>query len=105
MDDNPSYYRYHVFFCLNKRDDAACCVDFGAEAAFSHMKSRIKKLNLNGHGEVRINRAGCFDRCSEGPLLVIYPQAVWYSFVDEHDIDEIIESHLIQGKPVERLMV
>jgi (2Fe-2S) ferredoxin len=72
---------------------------------FDYMKKSVKKLGLNGKGKVRINRAGCFDRCSEGPLLVIYPQAVWYSFVDEHDIDEIIESHLIQGKPVERLMV
>jgi len=54
---------------------------------------------------VRINRAGCFDRCDEGPLLVIYPQAIWYTFIDNDDIDEIIESHLINGKVVERLQV
>lgn len=80
-------------------------MDKGAEAAFDYMKARVKKLNLNGKGKVRINRAGCFDRCDEGPLLVIYPQAIWYTFVDNEDIDEIIESHLINGKVVERLVV
>jgi (2Fe-2S) ferredoxin len=54
---------------------------------------------------VRINKAGCLDRCELGPVLVVYPEAVWYTFVDQHDIDEIIQSHLIEGKPVERLMV
>ena len=77
----------------------------GAEEAFNHMKSRVKKLGLNGTGKVRINRAGCLDRCSEGPLLVIYPQAIWYTFVDNDDIDEIIESHLMNGKVVERLVI
>jgi (2Fe-2S) ferredoxin len=52
-----------------------------------------------------VNRAGCFDRCSEGPLLVVYPEAVWYTFVDQEDIDEIIASHLQQGKIVERLQM
>ncbi|PKO24897.1 MAG: 2Fe-2S ferredoxin [Betaproteobacteria bacterium HGW-Betaproteobacteria-8] len=101
-----NYYQHHVFFCLNKREDgSACCTDYGAEAAFDYMKARVKKLGLNGAGKVRINRAGCFDRCGEGPLLVVYPQAVWYHFVDNEDIDEIIESHLVQGKVVERLLV
>ncbi len=101
-----NYFEHHVFFCLNKREDgAACCTDKGAEAAFDHMKSRVKKLSLNGQGKVRINRAGCFDRCGEGPLLVVYPQAVWYTFVDNDDIDEIIESHLLHGKVVARLVV
>ena len=101
-----NHFEYHVFFRLNVLEDGAeCCTNYGAQAMFDYMKKSVKKLGLIGKGKVRINRAGCFDRCSEGPLLVIYPQAVWYSFVDEHDIDEIIESHLIQGKPVERLMV
>ncbi|CAG0981006.1 Ferredoxin, 2Fe-2S [Methylophilaceae bacterium] len=100
-----NFYEYHVFFCLNTREDgAACCTDYGAEAAFDHMKSRVKKLNLNGKGKVRINRAGCFDRCGEGPLMVVYPQAIWYHFVDNEDIDEIIESHLLQGRIVDRLL-
>ena len=77
----------------------------GAEAAFDHMKSRVKKLKLNGEGKVRINRSGCLDRCELGPVIVVYPQAIWYTFVDNDDIDEIIESHLINGKVVERLVV
>ena len=80
-------------------------MDKGAEAAFDHMKARVKKLGLSGQDKVRINRSGCLDRCGEGPLLVVYPQAIWYTFVDNEDIDEIIETHLINGKVVERLAV
>lgn len=69
------------------------------------MKAQVKKLDLRGKGKVRVNRAGCFDRCGEGPLLVVYPEAVWYTFIDNDDIDEIIESHLQHGKVVERLIV
>lgn len=101
-----NHFQHHVFFCLNQREGGAdCCMNKGAEAAFDHMKARVKKLNLNGKGKVRVNRAGCFDRCGEGPLLVIYPQAVWYTFVDNDDIDEIIESHLQNGKLVQRLLI
>ena len=100
------YYKHHVFFCLNQRENGeACCMDKGAEAAFDHMKARVKKLGLNGEGKVRINRSGCLDRCELGPLMVIYPQAIWYTFVDNDDIDEIIESHLINSKVGERLVV
>ena len=106
MNAMTPYFQHHVFFCLNKREDGSdCCANHGADAAFDYMKSRIKKLKLSGKGNVRINRAGCLDRCSEGPLMVIYPEAVWYGFVDNEDIDEIIESHLINGKPVERLIL
>ena len=77
----------------------------GAEAAFDHMKARVKKLGLNGEGKVRINRSGCLDRCELGPVMVVYPQAVWYTFVDNDDIDEIIESHLLNDKVVERLLL
>lgn len=101
-----SYYQRHVFFCLNRRDDgAACCCDHDAEALFEYTKRKVKQLNLNGKGKVRINRAGCFDRCDEGPLLVVYPEAIWYTYIDQEDLDEIIESHLIHGQVVERLQV
>ncbi len=101
-----SYYERHIFFCLNRREDGSpCCTDHDAEGMFDYMKKQVKQLGLNGPGQVRVNRAGCFDRCGEGPLLVVYPEAVWYTFVDREDIDEIIESHLKQGKVVERLQV
>ena len=105
MSDTP-YFKHHVFFCMNKRDDGRnSCGDHGAETAQKHAKKRCKELNLNGAGKVRINQAGCLDRCGEGPVMVIYPDAVWYTFVDESDIDDIIASHLQQGKVVERLLV
>ena len=101
-----THYQHHVFFCLNKREDGSnCCTDHHAEAAFDHMKVQVKKLNLNGKGKVRINRAGCLDRCGEGPVLVVYPEAIWYTFVDQTDIDEIITEHLQGGKIVSRLQI
>lgn len=101
-----SYFQHHVFFCLNQRDNGeACCMNLDAESAFNHMKKRVKQLGISGEGQVRINRAGCLDRCGEGPVLVIYPQATWYTFVDNADIDEIIESHLLQNKVVDRLAI
>lgn len=98
------YFKHHVFFCINQRDDGrASCGDCGAPAAQKYAKQRIKELNLNGAGKVRINQAGCLDRCELGPVLVVYPEGVWYTYVDNRDVDEIIESHLKSGKIVERL--
>ncbi|NVD96391.1 ferredoxin [Massilia sp. BJB1822] len=103
---DTSYYKHHVFFCLNTRDDGRpCCTDHNAEAAQQYAKKRCKELGINGEGKVRINKAGCLDRCDEGPVLVVYPEGTWYTFVDNSDIDEIIESHLVGGKVVERLKI
>ena len=105
MSDD-SYYKQHVFFCMNTREDGRpCCMDRGAQAAQEPAKKRIKQLDLNGQGKIRINKAGCLDRCEEGPVMVVYPQGTWYTFVDTSDIDEIIDSHLIGGKVVERLKI
>ncbi|MDD3448492.1 MAG: (2Fe-2S) ferredoxin domain-containing protein [Gammaproteobacteria bacterium] len=101
-----SYYRHHVFFCTNQRTDGrACCQDHNAKALRDHAKQRIKALGLAGAGGVRINTAGCLDRCAEGPVAVVYPEGVWYTFVDREDIDEIIDSHLVAGRVVERLRI
>jgi (2Fe-2S) ferredoxin len=54
---------------------------------------------------VRVNKAGCLDHCANGPVMVVYPQGIWYSMIDTEDVAEIIDSHLVQGKPVERLMI
>ena len=102
--DKP-FYEHHVFFCLNQRKpgERTCCADKGAQAAQEHAKKRIKQLGLAGEGKVRINQAGCLDRCEEGPCIVVYPEAVWYTYVDQADIDEIIEEHVKNGRIVERL--
>jgi (2Fe-2S) ferredoxin len=98
------YFKHHVFFCTNQRAAPdACCANHNAAQMQAHAKDRVKQLGLNGAGKVRINKAGCLDRCDEGPCLVVYPEGVWYTFVDQHDIDEIVESHLRDGKVVERL--
>jgi len=68
-----------------------------------YAKGRVKELGLSGPGKVRVNQAGCLDRCDEGPCVVVYPEAVWYTYVDRSDIDEIIEEHVKNGRIVERL--
>jgi (2Fe-2S) ferredoxin len=101
-----SYYERHVFFCLNERKGGEdCCAKHAAQIGFDHCKSRVKAAGLNGPGQVRVNKAGCLDRCAGGPVLVVYPEAVWYSFVDTADVDEIIESHLLRGQVVTRLQL
>lgn len=101
-----SYFQRHIFFCLNQRDNGeACCAQHDAQAAFDHCKSRVKAAGLAGPGAVRVNKAGCLDRCAGGPVAVVYPEAVWYTFVDKSDIDEIVERHLKQGEVVERLVL
>jgi (2Fe-2S) ferredoxin len=100
------YYQRHIFFCLNQRpNNEACCAQASAQAGFDHCKNQIKKLGLSGPGQVRVNKAGCLDRCAGGPVAVVYPEGVWYSFVDNNDIDEIVQSHLRDGQVVERLVL
>jgi len=101
-----SYYKHHVFFCTNLRENgSACCQRFNARAMRDYAKKRSKEEGIAGKGRVRINSAGCLDRCKEGPVLVVYPEGVWYSYVDQSDIDEIIEEHLVNGRIVERLKI
>jgi (2Fe-2S) ferredoxin len=101
-----SYYQRHLFFCCNKRDPPEkCCADAGGPEMQKYAKERVKALGLNGKGKVRINKAGCLDRCEEGPCVVVYPEGVWYTYVDRHDIDEIIDSHVVGGKVVDRLRI
>jgi (2Fe-2S) ferredoxin len=99
-----SYYRYHAFFCTNLREDGSqCCGQCGAQDLRDHLKRRSKELGIAGPGGVRVNTAGCLDRCSEGPDLVIYPEGTWYTYVDKEDLEEILQEHLISGRVVERL--
>ena len=101
-----SYYKHHVFFCLNQRKQGeACCADHDAQAAFDHCKISVKTAGLAGPGGVRINKAGCLDRCAGGPVMVVYPEETWYTYVDKHDLDEIVQSHLTHGKVVQRLLL
>ena len=101
-----TYFKRHIFFCLNQRDKGEdSCANHNAQAGFDRCKSRAKAEKLNGPGGVRVNKAGCMDRCAGRPVAVVYPEAVWYTYVDNDDIDEIVESHLKNGVVVERLLL
>ena len=101
-----SYFERHIFFCLNDRTTGeASCAHDQAQESFDHCKMLVKNAGLSGAGKVRVNKAGCMDRCAGGPVAVVYPEAVWYTFVDKQDIEEIVESHLKNGEVVQRLLV
>lgn len=103
---SSSYYARHIFFCLNERKNGEeSCAQHWAQEGFDRCKALIRDAGLAGPGQVRVNKAGCLDRCAAGPVAVVYPEGVWYTYVDASDIDEIVESHLKNGKVVERLLV
>ena len=100
------YYKHHVFFCINQRADGRpCCQNHDAARMRDYMKKRVKQEGLAGTGNIRVNQAGCLDRCDFGPVMVIYPEGIWYTYLDEEDLDEIIDQHMKHGKPVKRLML
>ena len=112
------FYQYHLFFCTNQREPnpaipgevRPCCAGKNAVALRDYAKSAMKKAlrespELQAKGAIRVNNAGCLDRCEQGPCLVIYPEGIWYTYWDEKDIDEIINSHIKQGKVVKRLLI
>ncbi|MBI1175565.1 MAG: (2Fe-2S) ferredoxin domain-containing protein [Sideroxydans sp.] len=102
-----SYYDKHVFFCVNQREPGeGCCNDFEAGRLRTYVKDKVKQLDIPDAGNrIRINAAGCLGRCDEGPVLVVYPEGIWYTYIDESDLDEIIEEHLTHGRIVERLKI
>ncbi len=99
------YYQRHIFFCTNERKpgEDSCALHNAADGA-ARCKQQAKAAGLMGPGKLRVNKAGCLDRCAAGPVAVVYPEGVWYTYVDHHDIDEIVESHLKNGIVVERLL-
>lgn len=103
--DPAQFFEAHVFVCCNRRPDGhsrGSCAARGSEALRDYLKARAKELKLAG---VRVNMAGCLDRCELGPTLVIYPEGIWYRAETREDIDAILEAHLVQGGRVKRLML
>lgn len=104
-DDPPQFYAAHVFVCCNRRPDGhprGSCAARGSEKLRDYMKVRAKELGLK---RVRVNMAGCLDRCEFGPTMVIYPEGVWYRPETPADVDEILAAHLQGGGRVRRLML
>lgn len=101
-----SYYQHHIFFCTNKRANGRqCCEDGNAKAMREYAKTRTKELKLACPGGVRVNTAGCLNRCAEGPTIVVYPEDVWYTYKSKDDIDRIIDEHLVKGVVVKDLQI
>lgn len=104
-EDPPQFYAAHVFVCCNRRPEGhhrGSCAARGSERLRDYMKARAKELGLK---RVRVNMAGCLDRCEFGPTMVVYPEGVWYRPETPADVDEILSVHLQQGGRVRRLML
>jgi (2Fe-2S) ferredoxin len=101
-----SLYEKHIFVCENQRPDGdprGCCASKGAAAFTSALKQMVKDAGLNR--KVRVNKAGCLDQCAFGPVVVVYPEGVWYRGVGADDAKEVFEQHIVGGHPVERLLL
>ncbi len=100
---SSAYYRLHLFCCTNVRPDdhpRGCCKARGGETFRNYLKARGKELGLT---DIRVNNAGCLDRCELGATLVIYPEGTWYTCQSIEDAEEILQSHVIGGRVVDRL--
>lgn len=99
-------YRKHVFICTNRRPDGhpkGSCAQKGSEELRGRFKQALANRGLAK--EIRANAAGCLDTCEHGCSVVVYPEGVWYGRVQLDDVDEIIEEHLVNGRPVQRLLM
>jgi len=90
-------YDRHVFVCTSGE---TCPTQGDTEKYVKMLRAGAQKA---GRSDIRINKSGCFSQCGHGPMIVVYPEDVWYAGVQESDLDEILTSHIIGGVPVERL--
>jgi (2Fe-2S) ferredoxin len=103
--DPPLFFGAHVFVCCNRRPDGhprGSCAARGSERLRDYMKARARELGL---GAVRVNMAGCLDRCELGPSLVIYPDGVWYRVSSTADVDRVLQAHIVDGGRAPELML
>lgn len=104
-DDPALYFETHAFVCCNRRPDGhprGSCAQAGSEKLRDYMKARTKELGLTS---IRINSAGCLDRCELGPCVVIYPSGIWYKITTTEDIDLILEQHIQAGGRAKACMI
>ncbi len=97
-------YERHLFVCTNQREPGSARPSCNADGKAELHKLLSQAVVAAGlKDRVRVNKSGCLDQCEHGPNLVVYPDAVWYGHVRAADVAEIVQSHLIEGRPVERL--
>jgi len=95
-------YKKHVFICTNQKDGGKkCCGAEHGMALVDAFKASLKEKGL--HTEIRAQKTGCLDVCGLGPALVVYPEGVFYGGVQLSDVEEIVESHLVNNQEVARL--
>ncbi len=94
-----SPFEKHVFVCTS--GEYCPVTDGDSKKIHKAFKELVSKAGLKG--KVRINNSGCLDQCGHGPMVVVYPEGVWYSHVSLIDVPLIVEEHLIKGNPLERL--
>jgi (2Fe-2S) ferredoxin len=103
--DPPLFFEAHLFVCCNRRPDGhprGSCAAKGSEALRDYMKARAKELGIRN---VRVNSAGCLDRCERGPVMVIYPEGIWYKIETREDVDAVLQAHLVEGGRATALML
>ncbi|WXU00495.1 MAG: Ferredoxin, 2Fe-2S [Catillopecten margaritatus gill symbiont] len=101
-----NHYTHHIFFCNNiRKDGKTCCSQFGAKASYRYVKDKCRNAGKLGKGKIGVSESRCLGRCESGPVAVVYPDNIWYQYIDEEDLDDIITKHLIGGKPVKRLQI
>ena len=101
IQDGPTgrIWEKHVFVCTS--GDWCTEVDGDGKGVHARLKKLVKQAGING--QVRVNHSGCLDQCGYGPMVVVYPEGIWYAGVQPEDADEIVREHLLGGRPVERL--
>jgi len=98
-------FEKHIFICMNQREPGhprGCCDPTGQSELQRLFKTKLAKHGLK---LVRANKSGCLDQCELGPTVAVYPDGIFYGRVRPEDVDEIIESHILHGQPVERLRI
>ena len=99
-------FQRHVFICTNEREAGNERGCYKARGAADVAEAFKQKLHEQGFKRiVRPNKAGCLDQCAFGPVVVVYPDNVWYGRVTVADVDEIIERHIRRGEVVDRLVI
>ena len=99
------FYKKHIFFCTNKKNDESGCSYLSAVDAQGFAKMYLQALDMWGEGKIRVSKSGCLGRCVDGPVCVVYPDGVWYTYVDEVDIKEILDKSVLQDQIVKRLLI